>query len=299
MKKIIPITLIFFCTSIWAQINPITTIPFTLENNSIYFYCKVNSSDSLKFLFDTGANGSVINEQAKQKIPLKINNQSLNVGSNGTNLVSQSSDNAITFGNITKTNIDFTIIPYGTTTFDGVFGTNLMTEYVIEIDYSKNELRFYEPVTYNKDLSDYDALKIYLPGNYMSIKGSITVKGKRYSGLFGLDTGADNVLTLSSPFVTRNELVNKTIKIGASVSQGSDGTEYENPLVLLPEVCIGLKSFYRIPADLSMSTEGVDAATDKIGFLGNNLLKRFNVVINFKRGFIYLTPNHNLYTNFF
>ncbi len=299
MKKIVPITLMCFCTFIWAQIKPIATIPFMLEKNSIYFYCKVNSSDSLKFLFDTGAEGSVINEQAKQKVPLTINNQSLNVGSNGTNLVSQSSDNTITFGNITKTNIDFTIIPYGTTTFDGVFGTNLMTEHVIEIDYSKNELRFYEPATYNKDLSDYDALKIYLPGNYMSIKGGITIKGKRYSGLFGLDTGADNVLTLSSPFVTGNELVNKTIKIGASVSQGSDGTEYENPIVLLPEVSIGLKSFYRIPADLSMSKEGVDAATDKIGFLGNNFLKRFNVVINLKRGFIYLTPNHNLYTDFF
>jgi len=299
MKKIVPITLIFVCTSIWAQIKPVATIPFTLEKSCIYFYCKVNSSDSLKFLFDTGADGSVINEQAKQKIPLKINNQSLNVGSNGTNSVSQSSDNTITFGNLTKSNIDFTIIPYGTSTFDGVFGTNLMTDHVIEIDYSKKELRFYEVATYNKDLSDYDAFKIYLPGNYVSIKGSIRIKGKRYSGLFGLDTGADNVLTLSSPFVIGNKLINKTIKIGASLSQGSDGSEYENPLVLVPEVSIGAKSFYRIPTDLSLSKEGVDAATDKIGFLGNNFLKRFNVVINLKRGFIYLTPNHNLYTDFF
>lgn len=299
MKKIIPIALIFVCSSLWAQTKPVATIPFTLEKSCIYFYCKVNSSDSLKFLFDTGADGSVINEQSKQKITLKINDQSLNVGSNGANLVSQSTDNTITFGNITKTNIDFTIIPYGTTAFDGVFGTNLMTEHVIEIDYSKNELRFYEPATYNKDLSDYDALKIYLPGNYMSIKGSITIKGKRYGGLFGLDTGADNVLTLSSPFVAGNELVDKTVKIGASVSQGSDGTEYENPLVLLPQVGIGLKSFYRIPADLSMSKEGIDAATDKIGFLGNNFLKRFNMVIHLKRGFIFLAPNHNLYTDFF
>jgi len=299
MKKIIPIALIFVCSFLWAQTKPVATIPFTLEKSCIYFYCKVNSSDSLKFLFDTGADGSVINEQSKQKITLKINDQSLNVGSNGANLVSQSTDNTITFGNITKTNVDFTIIPYGTTAFDGVFGTNLMTEHVIEIDYSKNELRFYEPATYNKDLSDYDALKIYLPGNYMSIKGSITIKGKRYSGLFGLDTGADNVLTLSSPFVAGNELVDKTVKIGASVSQGSDGTEYENPLVLLPQVGIGLKSFYRIPADLSMSKEGIDAATDKIGFLGNSFLKRFNVVIHLKRGFIFLAPNHNLYTDFF
>lgn len=299
MKKVIPIALLFACVSVWAQVKPVTIIPFSMEKSCIYFFCKVNDTDSLKFLFDTGANGSVINEQAKHKISLKVNDQSLNMGSNGTNLVSLSSGNTITFGSLTKSNIDFTIIPYGTDIFDGVFGTNLMTDHVIEIDYNKNELRFYENSTYNKDLSDYDALKIYLPGNYVSIKGNIRIKGKKYSGLFGLDTGADNVLTLSSPFVTKNRLINKTIKIGASISQGSDGTEYENPLVLLPEVRIGSKSFYRIPGDLSMSNEGIDASTDKIGFLGNSFLKRFNVVLNLNRRVIYLFPNHHLYTEFF
>lgn len=299
MNKTIPIFLILIFTSItvFSQSKPISIIPFTLEKNSIYLYCKVNDVDSLKFLFDTGADGSVINESVKNKVNLKIDGESLNIGSNGSNIVELSSSNTVTIGDLIQNNVSLTIIPFGTTAFDGIIGTDLMKNYVIEIDYEKKELRFFSPKTYNNDLSLYKKSKLYFPSNYLSIKSSITVNGKKFKGYFGLDTGADDVLTLASPFSQKYKLLEKTTTIGASISQGSDGSTYEAPLVIIPEIRFSDYRFYRVFTSLPNSSEGGNATKDKAGFYGNLFLKRFDIVLDIPNKFIYFKPNNNLYTD--
>src|SRR5690554_665477 len=134
MKRILVILFIFVSTPVLAQSAPFTSLPFTVENNRMYFYCKVNETDSIKFLFDTGASGSVINEHSLKKINLNINGKSLNRGSTGFNEVESSSGNQIKIGSILKSDISFTIISLGTDKYDGIFGTDLMEGYIIEID---------------------------------------------------------------------------------------------------------------------------------------------------------------------
>lgn len=296
MKTLICLIMLSLPLALKAQTKPSATIPFVLESNAIYLYCKVNTTDSLKFLFDTGADGSVLNETATARIQLKRTGTSLNMGSNGSNTVSQSDGNSVSFGGISKDNVSLTIIPYGTNSFDGVFGTNLMYGYVIEVDYHKKELRFYADGTYHNDLSSYARCKLRFVANYPTIQSSIVANGRRYSGRFGLDTGADNVLTVAAPFVRKHYLTTKLPRIGIATSQGSDGSSYVTPIALVPEMYVGKKHFYRVPVELSQSTEGIDAGTDKAGFWGNGFLKRFNAVWDFKNHYLYLKPNNNLYT---
>lgn len=299
MRLFKSILLCLICFSVFGQSNSISIVPFKLENNGIYIYCKVNETDSLKFLFDTGANGSVINQQSKHEINLKVDSQSQNIGSNGSNLVDLSSGNKVSFGEITKENVPLTIIPYGSDVFDGVFGTDLMEQYIIEIDYDKNELRFYNPKDYQNELKDYEKFKIHFVNDYPTIKSSLIINDKKYSGLFGLDTGADNTLTVASPFSNKKDLTTKMNRIGTATSQGSDGSTYESPVVSAPEIKIGEKSIYNVPIDLSQSTEGIDATEKMAGFFGNAILKRFNVVLDLGKGFIYLKMNKHLYTPFY
>ncbi|PWN61040.1 retropepsin-like aspartic protease [Chryseobacterium viscerum] len=297
MKLILIFLTSLFCTAISAQKSP-TVIPFSLENNSMYVYCKVNKTDSIKFLFDTGADGSVININSKKKVPLKIDGKSENKGSNGVNIVEYSSHNTVQFGNIQKNDIQFTLIPYDSANFDGVFGTDLMKGKIIEVDYHKNEIRFYEESNFSIDLAEYEKMKLHMVDNYPSVESSIIVNGKEYSGLFGLDSGADDALTIASPFAKNNAL-SKTMKtIGKATAQGSDGSVYEMPVVLCPAIKFAQKYLYNLPITLSGSTEGIDSTEKMAGFFGNQFLKRFNTVIDFKNGFIYFKLNKNLYSQF-
>ena len=279
-----------------AQTNPSTTISFVLENHCMYIYCRVNAADSLKFLFDTGANGSVLSEAAATRIKLPRSGTALNIGSNGTNTVSRSEGNTLCFGSLTKSNVPLAVIPYEGFRFDGVFGTDLMKGYVIEVDYHKKELRFYEPAGYHNDLRSYARCKLRFVADYPTITSAIVANGRRYTGRFGLDTGADDVLTVAAPFGRKHGLPARLPRIGTATSQGSDGSTYESPVVLAPEIRFGQKSFYRLPVTLSQSTSGANATADKAAFWGNGFLKRFNAVWDFNRNYLYLKPNKNLYT---
>jgi len=300
MKRIFVISLVLVSAFVWAQSTPFTSLPFTVENNHIYFYCKVNETDSIKFLFDTGANGSVINKQSLKKLNLNINGKSLNQGSNGVNEVESSSGNKIKIGNILKKDISFTIISFETDKFDGVFGTDLMKGHIIEIDYHNLKLNFFIKNDNSINYTEFTKLKLYSSDIYPSyIKSTIIIKGKKYKGLFGLDTGADDVLTIASPFAKKNDFINKATKIGSSRFLGSNGVEYEMPIVLFPEVEFAKKHIYRIPAALSNVTEGIDATDKLAGFFGNAFLNKFNIILDYDNGNIYFRLNNNLYKEYY
>lgn len=285
--------------SVIAQSKPIESIAFTVETNHIYVSVKVNDVDSLKFMFDTGADGSVINEESINKLKLIISGKSTNMGSNGTNEVAESSNNEMTFGSIHKSGISFSIIPFGTDEFDGVIGTDIMKGHIIEIDYHKQVINFYNENDKNINYVGYTKLKMYTDIYPTYIKSSLTIKGKKYKGFFGLDTGADDALTLTSPFAKNNNFSDKMTKTGSVHAQGSDGSEYEMSIVLCPELEFAEKHFYRIPICLSTATEGIDASDKLAGFYGNSFLKKFNIMIDYKNEFIYFRLNENLYAPFY
>lgn len=172
-------------TLLFSQNTSLNTIPFELKNdNRIYIKCKINETDSLSFLFDTGANGTVINSYIlDKKIQLKLNKEADNNGSQGAHKVQISTNNTIQFGSLFKKNIDLLSIDYGADKFDGVFGTNLIEDYIVEIDYDKKELRFYEPkkYVYPKKHSGYTKFKMgtVSDGGLYTIKTAIIMNGKK------------------------------------------------------------------------------------------------------------------------
>lgn len=299
MKQFYLLSFLICFLNYFAQNKPVTVIPCELENNGIYIYCTVNQQDSIKMMFDTGSDGSVINKKSFHKLNLDINSQSLNVGANGRNMVDRSTGNTVSFGNIERKNVGLTIIPYETTEFDGVFGTDLMMGNIIEIDYNKKEIRFYHEDEKNLNLKNYVKMKLTLIDNYPAVKSSFFAQDKKYSGFFGLDTGADDALTILAPFSKKNNIQSKTHAIGSATALGSDGTEVVSPIVLIPEIEFSKKKFYNISAMLSNAQDGIDASEKMAGIYGNNFLKRFNTIIDFKRKVIYFKPNKNLYSEIY
>lgn len=298
MKKLFLLLLTFFTISQYAQ--PITSIPFTVEKNSIYIYAKINESDSLKFIFDTGADGSVINQLSLHKVKLNIDGKVMNIGSNGQNTVDQSSKNELKLGSIIQKNLFLTIIPYETDLFDGVLGTDIMQNHIIEIDYHKQMLHFYALNDKSINYKGFTKMKMHSASFYPTfIKSALVIDGKKYAGSFGLDTGADDALIITTPFAKKNKFINKMIKIGAASYQGSDGAVVELPIVLCPEIQFANKSFYGIHTGLSTATEGIDSTDKLAGFYGNAFLKKFNLILDYRNKVIYFKVNKNLYTGFY
>lgn len=300
MNTIISLLISLVISTISPQAKPVASIPFTVEKNSIYFYGKVNETDSIRFLFDTGADGSVLTEKAMKKLKLRLDGTSKNLGSNGTNDFETSSGNQVVLGGILKKNVTLTIIPYGEVNFSGVFGTDLMKGHIVEIDYHKQVLNFYKEDDPEINYTGYTKMSLGPSANYpTTLKSTLLIGDKKYSGLFGLDTGADDVLTISSPYSRKNGLVDKMVKIGSAGFQGSDGSEYEMPIVLCPEIQFAAMHLYRLPISLSVASEGIDSSDKIDGFFGNAFLKKFNIILDYKKKAVYFRLNKNLYTEFY
>lgn len=149
----------------FANAAPVTSVPFTVEKNCIYFYCSVNGTDSVRFLFDTGASSSVINLRSG-RVKLPVSGDALNTGSNGNNAVKESRSNDVQFGSITRAGITFLLIDFDTELFDGVFGCDLMKGHIVEIDYTAQELRFYTTGDTEIDFSGYEKNRLRLIDDY-------------------------------------------------------------------------------------------------------------------------------------
>lgn len=289
--------ILFLFSKTFAQNTLYTSIPFVLEKNCIYFYATINKSEEIKFLLDTGANTSVVNELSKDKIVLEINGESENTGSNGTNTAHVSSNNLLAIGEINKDSFPFIIIPFGTTQFDAIIGTDFMKEYLLEIDFSQKEIRFWNNKS-TLDLKEYNKMKLYFIDDYPAIKASFYIGNKKKKGYFGLDSGADDNLTFAAPFSKKRDLKNKLQIVGKAIAQGSDGSQYEMPIVKIEKLLFSEDTLINIPASLSQSTEGIDATKKMAGFFGNGVLKRFDTIIDFKNHIIYYKKNTLFTSNY-
>ena len=301
LKYIIKLTTVALLLTIngFAQTKPLTEVPFFIKEEKIYFKCRVNHSDSLTFLFDTGASPMVIADSvAVNRLRLKMDSEVQNEGANGISTVKVTRHHQLNIGNLDIAEVSFVSIPYPGYPFDGVLGLEVMKRYVIKVDYKSRKLLFYDRAAFVYQGTGI-RLKVKYLHNVPTIAGSIHIGKKRYKGRFEIDTGSDTGLDLTSPFVNKYHLRDSLKTIAISTALGSDGTSSRLYVVRMPEVRLGDFRFYVIPAGLATATKGLMSATDIQGVLGNKFLKRFNITYDLSRGQVYLEPNDLLHSKYF
>lgn len=114
-----------------------------------------------------------------------------------------------------------------------------------------------------------------------------------------MDTGSDRIIDLSTTFVNRNRLLGTKKPFAISRITSSDGGSGELKNVYFDEVRVGQYVLPKIPGAFSTLNSGMLNERDVDGMIGNNFLKRFNMLIDFKSKKMYLQPNNLMYTPFY
>lgn len=270
------------------------TIPFKIKSdNCIYVKGKINESDSLEFLLDLNAGANVMNEYVlnKQKASVKIDGNIDNGGSDGVINVETSSNNKMSIGDLVWENVPLLIIPYGKRNFDAILSWRSFEDKIVEIDYNQNILIVHNELPNLS--SDYSVLEIKMLGGNPYVKCMLSVGEKDVEGWFGFDTGGDSELYMSQKFASENQLNGLMTQIGSAKASGSSGIWHDLEIVRLPKLKLGDYELYRVPLGIyDKDPEGVN----RNEILGNNILKRFNSIIDFKNNQIYIKPNKLFYS---
>ena len=298
-------TLVCVITSVCANAagnRPDGEIPFSIADDSrIYVTAFVNGSDSLRFLVDTGASSIVLNTNSpKLKDFIHDGETTHNLGSTGESDIEYSTDNSIDIGTIHYDKAGCAHIPYPPEYWDGVFGLNGLAAFNIEINY--DDFKIY---CYAKEPLAIDSIKhcVSFPFTYKYdvpfIELPVRINGTLYNLTLEVDTGSDRVIDLNTPFVNKHNLLGTQKPFAISRIASSDGGSGELRNVYFDEVIVGPYIMPKVAGAFSTLTAGMQSKEDIDGMIGNNFLKRFNMLIDFKSDTLYLQPNNLYYTPFY
>jgi hypothetical protein len=155
---------------------------------------------------------------------------------------------------------------------------------VVEINYDNNQLVVHYGLP--KSVKGYTKMPIEFSKGSFFIDGSLKIGGQTYKNKFMFHTGYAGNLILGTTFLKDNNLQGKFDTLEVAPLKDSFGNVLKNIKTNIAALTLGNTNFTNISASI-MDTKARMA--DSI--IGNDLLKRFNVIIDFQKDFIYLKPN--------
>nr|WP_293297058.1 pepsin/retropepsin-like aspartic protease family protein [Allomuricauda sp.] len=306
MKKIIRL-LIFLCFShsIYAQI---AKIPFKKMGKGMAIQIAINDAEKAWMVFDTGATMMAIDSTYATQIGLKVDYTNNFGGASGSKKLSFSNRNQVhiapkhSLENITvvmpnlsalKTDLKENVV--------GIIGYNILMNYKVLIDYKSQTIALYK---FEDELSvnDYKELDFTFDNNITIPQFDIEIelsKNEKIRGKVLFDTGAALSLMLNVPFIEENgiETKLKSIQVLEKETKSLNGN-FKADKGELNGLTINGYSFRNVEIFLPSKNlkSGVSAMNGYLGILGNEIIKQFHWIIDYKAMKLYMKPN-DLYTS--
>lgn len=282
-------------------------IPFTLESDHIVFKVRLNGHEPIGFLLDTGADENVINTPRLAEFGLKTYGSTESTGGGGSAEYDYASGATFTLPGISlrdqhvaaidQTGLERALgIPLG-----GLLGYDFISRFVVEIDYEKKLLTLHDPKTWSYAGAGY-AVPITFDGGIPFSDGMISVGPKTgIPGYFAIDFGAAETMTLTSPFVKANDLVNLA-RTNAFVNRlgGLENQFFSQNNVRghIDRLAIGNLIEQSIPVNLSVNVRGAYASANFSGTIGQSIFRRYHVFLDYARNRVIFEPTAETKTPF-
>jgi predicted aspartyl protease len=276
----------------------ITSFNFTmLTGGIVIIHGTLNEfTDTLNFVLDTGSSGISLDSSTVSKFALKTKQTERTIrGIAGTKQVQFTYGHSLHLPGLTTDSLDFHINDYDLLTsvyglkIDGIVGSSFLRRYIVRLDYDNYKIDIWKPGTFKYPKNGYMLYPGFnsLPTHAAIIKDATTVKSR-----FILDTGAGMCFLLNNEMVTDSSFFYKTKRTFPTQVEGLGGKK-KMQLLVLKEVKIGPYKFKNVPGHVFEDDNNITNYPQGSGLIGNDMLRRFNVVINYPDKCIHLLPNQH------
>lgn len=272
----------------WAYAQKEQVIPFEItEHNNLAVQAILNNTDTVRLMFHTAASSVTLTEDAIKKLKsLRFNGtDTVSSWGGGGNTARFNQSNVLQIGDLHWNNISIWENKNSGRGTDGKFGTDLFENRVMEIDFDKKRIILHAALP--RKVRRYEQLKLIHEDEFMFME-AICESGKgTISNKFLLHTGYSGAVLLDDQFVTDHQL-GEVLKItGEKELKDSYGNILKTRKAVLPALTIGKHKLVNVSASFFDGAIG----RQKMSIMGFDILKRFNLIIDTKRNYIYLKPN--------
>src|SRR5258705_5339227 len=274
----------------------ITSISFTqLTGGIVILQAQFgNFPDTLNFILDTGSSGISLDSTTAEYFQLKpVPSDRTIRGIAGIRKVSFLYNQQLKFPGLTIDSLDFHINNYGILTavygerIDGIIGYSLLSRYIVKLDYDSMKLSFHSKGTIRYPRGGY----LLKPAISQLVAQPLRVRDeKAINTRFIYDMGAGVCMLLSRDFITDSNFIDKRKKSWVKEGEGLGG-KIDMELLVIKEVKLGPYRFRSVPVYVFDDENNITSYPYMGGLIGNDILRRFNVIINYAKSDIYITPN--------
>lgn len=319
MKKyLLLFTFLYLCfTTSFGQLFDISTqqnikkidIPFEYENNFIIVKVLFNDVFPLKFIFDTGAEHTILTKREitdllqvnyDRRFTLKGSDLTTDLYAYLATGVKLSIHNMIAMNRaiLVLEEDYFRFEEYGGINVQGIIGADLFRRFVVKIDYRRKMISLYDPAKFEIPKGKYEEVPVQITRNKPYIIAQTTLtQDTTIAAKYLIDTGASLSLLIYTNSHPAFDLPPNYIrsKIGMGLGgylQGFLGRidDMEIGPYKLPGV---ITNFQDIPAEIDSSF-----LNNRNGIIGNQILNRFEIIIDYIHEKMYVKPGRNFRKKF-
>lgn len=253
--------------------------------------------DTLNFILDTGSGGISLDTLTAlyYKLPLEPSDRTVR-GIGGVKNINYYKNGTLHFPGLDVGQLDFHINDYEILTevyglrVDGIIGFSFLRRYIVAIDYDKQMLSVYMPGKY-----EYPKRGTTLKPTFASIPitNHYVQDERSYLLNFYFDTGAGLCVLMSEQFMKDSVFISKRKKSVNTQVEGLIG-KINMRLTTMKRMRIGPYKFSKVPIHVYSDSVNVLNYPNIKGLLGSDLLRRFNIVLNYPERIIHLSPNTHM-----
>jgi hypothetical protein len=281
----------------------VTRFPFTTLSGGIIIVKALldEHPDTLNFILDTGSGGISLDSAIVEYLQLaKVPSERILRGIAMMRKIIYVPNRTLRLPKLDVEHLDFHINDYTLLTsvygvrVDGIIGYSFFSRFIVKVDYDHNILEVYNhgKIKYPKGGLILKPTITGIPVFDATITDGVTVASRFY-----FDSGAGLCLLMSDNFSNDSSILIKGKKVLFTQAEGIGGKK-PMKLTTVKEIKIGPYKFKKVPTHIFVDDYNVTSYPLLGGLIGNDLLRRFNLVINYADKEIHLKPNTHFRESF-
>jgi hypothetical protein len=314
MRK--PVTQILFCFLLAVSISAtaqeqfvdgparlLTSFRFKqLSGGVIMFNARFgNFPDTLNFILDTGSGGISLDSTTVDYFRITPTPSDMTIlGIAGIRKVSFLYNQKLHLPGLSVDSLNFHINNYDILTqvygekIDGIVGFSLLSRYIFNINYDSSKISIFTNgrIKYPRGGWLYEPILRTLPVQTARIRDAVTTNSR-----FLFDIGAGLCLMLNKDFLEDSNFLDKKRVLYAKEAEGVGG-KVDMHMTVIKEMRMGPYRFRNIPVFVFDDTYNITSYPYLSGIIGNDILRRFNLILNYAKREFYFMPNSHYQDGF-
>ncbi len=272
----------------WAHVagaaEPLATIPIRLAPHRVMVPVSLNGSNALSFMLDTGFAMTMIHPTLAEPLKLRRAGEVTVIGIAGEERAPTYEGAVLNLGGVEYA--PRRVAALGSDgqrrrRRDGILGSGLFRNYVVEIDFVRQQLLLHAPTNFiYAGPGEIVPLRFRRGGTTPIVEATIhPTNGPAIRGEFEIDTGCDSGVCLGHDFVKTHRLLDDAATSESAKVGVGGGTDTRSGH--LPRLQLGAAKIDRPQTDFFLEGSPVDPGL--AGHIGITALNRFKVIFDYSR----------------